>query len=220
MHSNNYHRQLSDEQIEKRRHRKFVGGLWDEIGLLQLQFLMQKGLQPHHHLADIGCGAIRGGLHFIEYLKPGLYYGLDFNASLIKAAKVELENAKLVEKNPNFVVDDTFDVGLFGQKFDFMLSVSLFTHLPINSIISCLRKVHDNLSDDGAYFSSFFNSQESTDNAIAQKIKTIITYADKDPYHYSMTEFEWMAQKANLTVEYIGDWKHPRHQEMLCFRKR
>ncbi len=41
-----------------------VGGMWEEIGRLQFVFLVEKGLQPHHEMLDIGCGTLRGGRHF------------------------------------------------------------------------------------------------------------------------------------------------------------
>src|SRR5262245_17052197 len=87
---NEYHRALTDEEIRAGAHRDFVGGLWDEIGRLQFDFLVAHGLKPEHKLVDVGCGALRGGVHFIRYLKPGHYFGLDLNASLIKAGEREL----------------------------------------------------------------------------------------------------------------------------------
>jgi len=37
---------LSSEEIEQGKHRELVGGLWDEVGRLQLDFLVREGLQP------------------------------------------------------------------------------------------------------------------------------------------------------------------------------
>ena len=28
-------------------------------------------------LIDIGCGALRGGVHFVRHLDPGHYFGMD-----------------------------------------------------------------------------------------------------------------------------------------------
>ena len=52
-----------------------VGGMWDEIGRLQFEFLRARGLKADHWLLDIGCGCLRGGIHAIKYLKTGNYYG-------------------------------------------------------------------------------------------------------------------------------------------------
>ena len=53
---------------------------------------------PHHRLLDIGCGALRGGVHFVRYLEDGNYAGLDVNRSLIAAGHRELQSAGLHEK--------------------------------------------------------------------------------------------------------------------------
>ena len=82
---NRYYRQLTQEQINAGRHRDMVGGMWEEIGRLQFEFLRARGLKPRHRLLDIGCGSLRGGIHAINYLETGNYYGLDINLSLIEA---------------------------------------------------------------------------------------------------------------------------------------
>ena len=77
---NSYGQQLSDLDIRRQKHRDFIGGKWSEIGQLQFDFLLESGLQPHHKLLDIGCGCLRGGIHFINYLEASNYSGLDINA--------------------------------------------------------------------------------------------------------------------------------------------
>ena len=64
-------------------HRDLAGGMWEEIGKLQFDFMMQQGLKPHHVLLDIGCGPLRGGVYFIKYLDKGNYLGIDKNKSLV-----------------------------------------------------------------------------------------------------------------------------------------
>lgn len=48
-----------------------VGGLWEEMGQRQLEFLVEQGLGPCDDLLDVGCGSLRGGVHFIRYLEQG-----------------------------------------------------------------------------------------------------------------------------------------------------
>jgi hypothetical protein len=40
---NSYWQQLSEEDIAAGKHREFVGGLWGDIGRLQMEFLKQQG---------------------------------------------------------------------------------------------------------------------------------------------------------------------------------
>jgi hypothetical protein len=50
---------------------------WEDVGRMQFEFLLREGLQPHHHLLDIGCGSFRGGRFVIDYLQEGHYFGID-----------------------------------------------------------------------------------------------------------------------------------------------
>jgi SAM-dependent methyltransferase len=135
-----YNRQLTDAEISAKEHREWVGGLWHELGALQFE-LKAQGLQPHHRLLDVGCGALRGGLHFVRYLDTGHYYGLDLNASLIDAGRRELREAGLEGKHPHFLVSDSFEVSRFGQRFDYSLAQSVFTHLPMTIVAQCVAEV-------------------------------------------------------------------------------
>lgn len=215
---NSYGRELTPQDISNKEHRRFVGGLWDEIGQLQFEFLKARGLRPDHKLLDMGCGCLRGGIHFVRYLDPGNYCGLDINASLIQAGALELDEAGLDDRHARLLIDDEFRCDTFNEKFDFMVSVSLFTHLPINSIVRCLSEARRQLKPEGVYFSTYF---EAPHPAYLEKLHhqpgAAVTNYDSDPYHLSFEEISWMAQSAGLTARRIGDWNHPRNQKMAVF---
>ncbi len=44
-------------QVKAGQHREVIGGLWDEMGQLQLEFMRLHGLLPQHRLLDLGCGS-------------------------------------------------------------------------------------------------------------------------------------------------------------------
>lgn len=215
---NAYDRQLTSEETGKGAHREFVGGLWDELGQLQFDFLVDAGLQTHHSLCDLGCGCFRGGIHFIKYLDSGNYYGVDINQSLLNAGKTELEEAGLGNKRIHTVLTETFDMSSFDTKMDFILSVSLFTHLPMSMILLCLRQVRQSLKPDGQYFTTYFNAPHSVyTKAITHEPGNITTHHNQDPYHYSLEEMQHAASESNLSVQEVLNWKHPRNQKMLVF---
>ena len=83
---NAFGRELSRAEIARGDHRDFVGGLWDQLGALQLDFMIRQGLRPDMTFLDLGCGCLRGGLHFIRHLARGNYFGIDANASLVRSA--------------------------------------------------------------------------------------------------------------------------------------
>jgi hypothetical protein len=64
-----------EEAVEKLGHRNYVGGMWEEIGKLQFDFLVQQGLKPSHCFLDIGCGSFRGGFISSITWTPAITWG-------------------------------------------------------------------------------------------------------------------------------------------------
>jgi len=174
---------------------------------------------PRHRLLDIGCGALRGGIHFIRYLDPGNYYGVDLNASLIQAAReVELVEAGLVDRNPPLLVDDSFAFGRFGANFQMALAHSLFTHLPVNSIERCLVNVAASLEPGGRFYATYFEAPMPHHVApMAHPGLMEMTHSDRNPYHYHFSLFPFLTTGLPMAVRNIGPWGHPRGQHMLEF---
>jgi cyclopropane fatty-acyl-phospholipid synthase-like methyltransferase len=199
-----------------------VGGMWDELGRLQFDFMVEQGLRPEHRLLDIGCGSLRGGVHFIRYLESGNYYGVDKQAWLLDAAvKIEIPRHHLQDKSVHLLQRDDFDFSSFGVEFDTMLAQSVFTHLPWNVILRCLVNVEKTLAPEGQFFATFFEASEPRHRieAITQEPGRIVTYPDRNPYHYEFDVFAEMARRVGLRARYIGDWDHPRNQKMMVFTK-
>ncbi len=198
-----------------------VGGLWDEMGKLQFDFLVAQGLLPEHRLIDVGCGSLRGGVHFVRYLQDGHYYGMDKNASLIDAGREhELVTAGLRERKVTLVCRDDFCFSCFGLQFDFALAQSVFTHLPWNSILRCVVEMKRVLAPQGRFYATFFEDVDGSHktSSIKHVPGGIVTQPDSDPYHYEFSVFEDLARRSALRVEHIGDWEHPRAQKMMLFR--
>jgi hypothetical protein len=76
--------------IQQLGHRGYVGTAerFDEMGRHQYQFLLEQGLQPFHVLCDIGCGSLRAGRYFLEYLDKDHYLGLEGEQQLVDLATV------------------------------------------------------------------------------------------------------------------------------------
>lgn len=215
---NDYSTELTEQDIGQDAHRTQVGGMWKEMGELQLKFMIDAGMRTHHKLVDVGCGALRGGIKFIEYLQCGNYFGFDSNESLVKAGKLEIRKARLEEKAARLLVNEAFALTDFRESFDYGLAFSLFTHLPINHIIHCLCEVRRVLKPEGVFFATYFEAPTSAHIAPINQFKeSIWTRFDADPYHYSVEELQWMAQQAGLRAINVGDINHPRNQKMMKF---
>lgn len=223
---NAYSKQLDDERISAGHHHKRVGGYWKTIGELQFDFLVDHGLEPRHQLLDVGCGALRGGIHFVRYLDPGHYYGIDLNESLLRAGlEHEIPAAGLVDRLPttNLRRTDNFSCTGFGVSFDFMVSVSVFTHLPLNHIRLCLFQLSKVTRPGARYFATFFELPDDVpfDQPIQPRAdKKLRTYPHRDPFHYRREDLSWAASIGPWELNYIGDWKHPRGQKMAEFIRR
>jgi SAM-dependent methyltransferase len=220
MELNAYGRQLLPAEIDAKEHRAFVGGLWEEIGLLQFEFMKRHDLEPRHQLLDLGCGALRGGIHFIRYLDAGNYYGMDINTSLIAAGNRELAEQGLENRNPHLLVTERFELASFVTTFDAAIAISLFTHLPMNHIVRCLVEVRNVLRPSARLFASYFEAPATAYLEPLEHIPgNVVTQYDADPYHYAFEELRWMAGIAQMHVERIGEWGHPKGQQMLAFSK-
>lgn len=145
-------------RLNPNRHRWVTGGDWGPMGKLQLRFLIDQGLAPNHDLLDVGCGGLRGGLHFVRYLDAGLYCGMEKDKDILKAGQGELIKAGLDGKGPVLLQDDTFDFSRFDRQFDYAIAVSVFTHLPFNTIMRCLSQMETALKPGGTFYASFFRN--------------------------------------------------------------
>lgn len=219
---NIYGFELSDEEIDAGAHRGLVGGMWDEIGPLQLDYLRSQGLRPTDRLLDIGCGSLRGGIHLARYLETGNYYGFDSNESLIKAAVVkEIPEAGIGDRLPaaNLKVSARFDCD-FGVRFDVALAVSVFTHLPLNHVQLCLFRLAQVMTPGGRFYATFFAPPAGTpfDRPVRQPVVT--SYPERDTFHYRPADLAWAAASvADWDFRLIGDWGHPRGQQMALFTR-
>lgn len=210
--------------VREGKHRLAIGDMWDEIGELQFSFMREHGLEPHHSLLDVGCGSLRGGVRFVEYLDPGNYFGVDANRSLIDAGyEIELGKLGLQEKVPasNLLVDRDFAFERFGRDFDFALALSVFTHLPLNHIRVCLEKLTPRMSAGNLFFATHFEIPDShpTYEPHQQQPGGLITHATREPYHYRFGDFTWLAADQGWRVERVTGFPHPRNQKMLRFER-
>jgi len=203
-------------------HREAIGGLWKEIGDLQFRFLLDRGLKPHHKLLDVGCGSLRGGIHFVTYLEGGNYYGMDQQQWLLDAGRnEELPAAGINGKNVHLECRGDFDFSVFGARFDFAIAQSVFTHLNWNQILRCLVNIQCVLESGGRFFATYFRATSPR-----QRIESILhdpggvtTNPDSNPFHYEFDTFEELAARSGLCVENLGDWDHPRNQKIMVFEK-
>jgi SAM-dependent methyltransferase len=187
-----------------------IGGHWEEIGQLQFDFLVRRGLKPNHRMLDIGCGTLRGGRLAIRYLEPRRYTGMDISSNALKAALQLVKEEGLADKQPRLVLNRhrhlKFDQ-FRDEIFDFLLAQSVFTHLMpghIEECFDCIRSVMGPTSD--FYFTSWI--EDATERPSPFE------------YRYPRSLFEDLAAKYKLVFEDVShDYPHPRNQKMMRLAK-
>lgn len=208
--------------VAKGGHRVMIGDMWEEIGQLQFEFLRQNGLEPGSRLIDVGCGSLRGGVHFVSYLNAGNYFGLDANLSFLDAGyEKELGPLGLQPRLPraNLVCNGDFEFDAFPGNFDFALALSLFTHLPLNHLRLCLKRLAPKMRVGGRFFATFFLMPDDhpIGEALVHAFGGVTTRDWRDPYHYYARDIAYAAQAQPWRVNVRGAWGHPRDQQMVEF---
>ena len=201
---------FTDEQVGIDPHRA-VGGAWDEIGQLQFDFLRSQGLEPAHRLLDVGCGTLRAGRHLIRYLDAGHYVGFDISPKAIEFGEALVDTENLAAKLPRLFIADgdlRFDA-LAGDRYDFVLAQSVFTHLPAVSIVECFEHVGSVMAPDGRFFFTINESAELVEKPIGMD------------FRYPVRFFAELAATHGFTLaDRAAEYPHPRGQRMLEVRAR
>lgn len=213
----------TDDDIVRRTLAKGVRaafGRWDEMGNLQLQFLQAQGMEPHHFLLDVGCGGLRLGVKAAAFMAPGHYFGLDLRAEYIDAGYEKgIVAGGLADRLPrsNLLATDRFDARPLGQLFDFSIAQSVFTHVPWNDIRVALENLAHVTRPAGWFFPTYFPLPETqpSSQTISHAPEGVKTYADRDPYHYRISDIEHACRGLPWKLRWHGQWQHPRGQHII-----
>ena len=69
---------------------------------------------------------------------------------------------------------------------------SVFTHLPLNSIVRCLVNMGRVLKDGGKFYATFYENDRGRHYLDdINQTSTVVSHFDRDYYHYDVASFEW-----------------------------
>ncbi|HSG57260.1 MAG TPA: class I SAM-dependent methyltransferase, partial [Paracoccaceae bacterium] len=187
--------------IASGRHRDVVGGRWEETGRIQMTILREAGLLPHHHLLDIGAGALRLGCKAVPYLEPGHYWATDASRALLLAGR----RAELADRArlgvDRLIEDASFDYPGVPADIDYAIAFAVFPHLPM----AFLRRALTNLRRfDGlrCFLFTVFLVPDATRAASAfRQADGVVTHDIRPPYHLLREDVIHMARCTGWTVE-------------------
>lgn len=175
---------------------------WLEIGKLQFDFAVSHGLKPDMRMLEIGCGNLRAGRLFIDYLEPGNYYGVDISPDILLAAQDTIAEHGIAAKLPHLtLVTDLRLQFLPDASFDFVHAHSVFSHSPIEVIDECFAHVGRVMTADG-FFDFTFDRTEGTEHQVLRE----------DFYYRTQTLIE-LAAKHGLDATFMDDWESTGHDQ-------
>jgi SAM-dependent methyltransferase len=202
--------QHTDIRVESDPH-EAVGGMWEEIGKLQFNFLLSRGLQPYHKMLDIGCGTLRGGRHFIRHLNDGNYVGIDISTKAIEYGKQLIQHEGLKNKKPRFLINENgnLQVREFSEeRFDYILAQSVFTHLKPEHIKECFKSIGRIMHENSVFYFTYSQGKEYEQTGL------------KD-FRYPFSFFELLAKHHGFKLHDCSDeYNHPRGQRMVELRQK
>ena len=142
---------------------------WLKIGQMQFDYLVSHGLKPGMRMLEIGCGNLRAGRLFIDYLDAGDYYGIDISPDILLAAQRTLAEVGLQDKLPHLtLVQDLKLAFLPAGHFDVVHAHSVFSHSPIEIIEECLAHVGRVMKPDG-FFDFTFDRTEGAEHQVLRE---------------------------------------------------
>ena len=175
----------------------------------QHNFLIQKGLKPSDNLLDIGCGVLRGGIKFIDYLNSGNYYGIDISKDVLEIGQQQIEERNLEDKKPTLIQNKDLkfkEEELNNVVFDFVWAQSVLTHLPPNKVEECFENIGRLLNEGGIFYATVWLSEE---------MKRDVKGTD---FHYSLDFLHNTAKEQGLTLKHV-ECDHPNNLDMLKITK-
>lgn len=119
-------------------------------------FMKSVGLKPEHKFLDLGCGCLRGTVNLVDYLNDGNFFGMDVDSGILIKAVERIRGCK----NGICLSDiSNFDLKSYipdGLKFDYILSVSLLTHLLPDAIKELFHGVSEILKHSGVWYFTIY----------------------------------------------------------------
>jgi SAM-dependent methyltransferase len=175
---------------------------WLEIGQLQFDYLVKHGLKSDMRMLDIGCGNLRAGRLFIDYLDAGNYYGTDISPDILLAAQQIIEEYSLQSKVPYLsLVRDLRLEFLPDAHFDVVHAHSVFSHSPITVIEESLAHA-GRIMVPGGMFDFTFNPTTGSEHQVLRE----------DFYYRPQTLLD-LASKHGLEAHLMGDWTDSGHHQ-------
>jgi len=175
---------------------------WLKIGQLQFDYLLGHGLKPGARMLEIGCGNLRAGRLFIDYLDAGNYYGLDISPDILLAAQDTVTEFGLQGKLPHLTLVQDMRLAFLPEgQFDVVHAHSVFSHSPIHVIDECLSNIGRLMAPDG-FFDFTFDRTSGEEHQVL-----------REDFYYRTETLIALAASRDLTATFMPDWDATGHAQ-------
>jgi SAM-dependent methyltransferase len=171
---------------------------WLEFGQMQFDYLVKHGLVATDHMLEVGCGNLRAGRLFIDYLDPGNYYGIDISPDILLAAQDVLTESGLQDKLPTLTpVRDLTLTFLPAAYFTVVNANSVFTHCPLPIIDECFAHVGRIMAPGGIFDFTFYRADDAEYDV------------HREDFYYRTDTLLELARTHGLEARLMDDWHDP-----------
>jgi SAM-dependent methyltransferase len=175
---------------------------WLKIGQMQFDYLIGHGLKPGDRMLEIGCGNLRAGRLFIEYLDAGNYYGIDISPDILLAAADTVAEFGLQAKLPHLALVRDMRLGLLPDgEFTVVHAHSVFSHSPAEVIDECLKSVARVMAP-GGFFDFTFDRTEGAEHHVL-----------REDFYYRTETLIALAARHGLRARFMDDWELLPHEQ-------
>ncbi|MBB5517216.1 class I SAM-dependent methyltransferase [Amphiplicatus metriothermophilus] len=179
------------------------------MGATQFALAISLGLQEEHRVLDVGCGSLRAGKYFIQYLLPDRYFGIEPNAHLWRTALEKEVGQDITKiKRPRFSAREDFQFDDSGVAFDCVLAQSIFSHTGFDQFEMALRVIRNQLKPDGQFLFTAID-EESSSYAKSLSGEEKKGWAYPSCVRYRRETVLAACRQTGLVAETVG-WHHPR----------
>ena len=197
-----FYRQVMADDVVHKTPRGAVGTAseerWLAIGRRQFDYLTAHGLARDDRLLEIGCGNLRAGWRFIDWLEPGRYTGVDISPEIVIEANRTIVDSGLQEKRPEIRLFDGLDLGFLpAGLYDVVHAHSVFSHAP-PEVVGTLLSQAFRLLKPGGFFDFTYNLSETGETW---------GFLAED-YYYPFEVIIGMATDAGFTAEPAEGWSY------------
>ena len=163
--------------------------------------------------ADIGCGDIPLGYCQGEIGRPKKYYATDLNKDALDSGFKSLINSGVDVSNIEMIPGPYFDFDLIPDaSIDAAFSNSLFSHLSLNTILICLKRLRPKMANHAKYLSSMIILPPGID-CIEYKWEVKygrVSHSSQDPFHYQFLEFKEIVDSCtDFSCRTLYEYGHP-----------